>query len=139
MTHEQAIQKLQEASQRITPARKAILQQLEKHGAPVAAPDILKLLAKAHLDVNKTTIYRELEFLVAQGLVSEVHLGSDSVHYEIAGDHHHHFVCVSCKDVQELDIQDEGLEKIERKIEKQTKVKVTSHMLEFFGLCAVCK
>ena len=46
---------------RITKARAAILELLEKSNAPISADEIV-----VSLGVNKSTVYRELDFLKSQ-------------------------------------------------------------------------
>lgn len=106
--------------------------------APLAAPEILQALEKKKLAVNKTTVYRELDFLLEQDIAQEVEFGDKKKRYEISDKHHHHVVCVECKNVEDVDLQ-QDLDEAERKIAKQKGYTIINHSLEFFGLCANCK
>ncbi len=129
---------LRKAGCRLTRARRALLDVLVEADKPLAVPDIVQRLRRAGVAVNKTTAYREVSFLVARGLAAAVDFGDGAKRYELVeGDHHHHFVCMSCKDVAELEIED-SLATVLRKVARQTGAKVTGHAVEFFGLCRSC-
>ncbi|MCA9352844.1 transcriptional repressor [Patescibacteria group bacterium] len=52
-----------------------------------------------------STIYRNVEQLVAAGTIKRVVLGKDTVMYEMANEHdqHDHFVCTNCGLVDEVE------------------------------------
>lgn len=124
---------------KITKNRTAILQFLSNQEQPIAADEILAHIQEEHQSVNKTTIYRELFFLLEHNFIHEVEFGDGKKRYEIAINrpHHHHIICVNCKKVTDIPLEKE-LESVERDIEKTTGYTLTSHMLEFFGLCSSC-
>ena len=134
---------LKEAGFRLTPARKALVQVLCDARAPLGVPDIIGLMASMGKGVNKTTVYRELEFLKTRRLVAEVLVGDGLRRYELmpAGNHHHHLVCNQCSAVECVEVErcvgDEALQ-IDQ-IEKNSDFKVTDHSLKFFGLCGRCR
>ncbi|HEX9722647.1 MAG TPA: transcriptional repressor [Candidatus Paceibacterota bacterium] len=125
---------LREQGHRVTKVRREMVAMLEGAKVPLAAADILKKLD----GVNKTTVYRELEFLVEQNIAQEVEFGDKKKRYEISDKHHHHVVCVECKQVEDVDLQAD-LDGVEKKIAKQKGYKIINHSLEFFGLCSSCK
>lgn len=125
---------------KITKNRTAILEFLSNQDKPIAADEILAHIQAEHQAVNKTTIYRELFFLLEHVFISEVEFGDGKKRYEIALNrpHHHHIICVNCKQVEDIPL-DHEFESQEKLIEKTTGYKLTSHMLEFFGVCSRCK
>ncbi len=132
------LQELRERGQRVTKTRAALLDILEQRSSPMSAEDLLAQMHKRRLFPNKTTIYRELAFLVAQGLILEVDLGERKKRYEsIQAGHHHHLICINCHSITEIDLG-EHLTTQEEKIRKQNDFWVQRHALEFFGLCAAC-
>lgn len=131
---------LKGSGERVTPARKKIVE-IFSDGNLVSANDLLIILHKKGLKVNKTTIYRELEFLLNKGLVKEISLVGGKRYYESTMlEHHHHLICKNCRN--SLEIKNNGLETDIKKIIQETKKKVgfkiEDHSLEFFGLCANC-
>lgn len=125
---------------KITKNRTAILEFLSNQEKPISAEEILKHIQDEHQAVNKTTIYRELFFLLENNFIKEIEFGDGKKRYEIAINrpHHHHIICVNCKKVEDIPLEQE-LEAQESLIERTTGYKLTSHMLEFFGLCSNCK
>lgn len=125
---------------KITKNRTAILSYLTGQKIPVSAEEILEHVLQEHQSVNKTTIYRELFFLIENNFIHEVEFGDGKKRYEIVLNrpHHHHIICVNCKNVEDIPLDSEfDLQK--KNIEEVTGYKVESHMLEFFGLCKNCK
>ncbi len=107
--------------------RSKIIEILNKSNSPISALDLL-----TKIKVNKTTIYRELNFLVDSGLVKEVDFGDRKKRYELKDrKHHHHLVCLNCKRVTDVNIKES--------FNTPKDFKVIRHNLEFFGLCANCQ
>lgn len=120
-------------------AREALLRTLETAESPLSVPDIERCLASGPRSFNKTTVYREIEFLKTAGYVSELTLRNDAALYELAGPHHHHLVCVDCGVVRDVEVTEEPWEREERRIGKQEGFHIFDHSLEFFGLCGSCR
>lgn len=128
---------------RVTPARRLIIELFVKSEAPVSADLLRAALAKKKVIVNKTTVYRELDFLLASGFIRPVFLAGKSKYYELAlaDEHHHHVVCRDCGRVEDVEV--EGLEKLlgplEKRLAKKIKFADVRHNLEFFGWCGTCR
>lgn len=133
------IAKLKAGGYRITPAREQIVEIFINSSTPISAMDLIESFKVLKLKVNKTTIYRELDFLITKGLIKEIEFGEGKKRYELdTQHHHHHVVCLNCKKVEDVDLEtDLTLE--EKRIEKKTGFKIESHSLEFFGLCKNCR
>jgi len=123
---------------KITKVRTALLEILKETSTPISIQDILLKLKSKKLNPNKTTIYREIEFLTGLGLVSDVDFGEGKKRYEASGDHHHHIICVNCKTIKDVSL-DKDLDLFNAKIAKQAGFKPVGHSLEFFGLCSDCQ
>lgn len=121
-----------------TKVRTSLLEILQKTSSPLSVQEILVKLKGKKLNPNKTTIYREIEFLTNLGLVSEVDFGEGKKRYEALGDHHHHIICVNCKAIKDVSL-DKDLDLFNAKIAKQAGFKPVGHSLEFFGLCQDCQ
>lgn len=120
----------------MTKARRALIDLFAKEHRPMDVDEIAKGLK---VSAHKVTLYRELKFLTAQGIVREVTLKGDRARYESADlEHHHHVVCVKCDDVADVKF-DEDIERQQKAIEKKTKFQILTHSLEFFGVCAKCR
>jgi Fur family ferric uptake transcriptional regulator len=125
---------------RITKIRQAMLEIFVATTQPQSAQQLLATIAQEHPTVNKTTIYRELEFLVKNSIVTEIDILDGMKRYELheSDHHHHHLVCEGCKEIQCVEVPHHDLDALESRINKSHKFKVTSHVLEFFGLCKNC-
>jgi Fur family transcriptional regulator, ferric uptake regulator len=130
---------LRNSGARMTKTRIAMVKILTKTPSPLSAIELIELLKAKGLAVNKTTVYRELDFLLERSLIREIDLLDGLKRYEVldANRHHHHIVCVSCKKIICVDM-DHDLDAIERRISRQHKFRITSHVLEFFGHCSGC-
>ena len=124
---------------RFSAVRNFILDSLDKSVRPLSAVDLQKILKKKGLAANKTTIYREVDFLKKEGLILEVRLAENKKRYELSSrEHHHHIVCLKCKKIEDV-ILKKDLQEQEKNIAKEKKFKVINHSLEFFGICENCQ
>lgn len=133
------ISKLKENNNRITTARTNIIEIFTKSKIPLSAGEIIAKLVKIGINANKTTIYRELYFLMENKILREIDLMDGSKRYELFtnNDHHHHLICNKCKDIKCMPMPND-LDELEKKIAKASKFKITGHVLEFFGICNNC-
>ncbi|MFN7160559.1 MAG: Fur family transcriptional regulator [Candidatus Gracilibacteria bacterium] len=138
-THSKLKDDLKSQGFRMTKTRESILKILSHHKEPISVPEILECLSHEDINVNKTTAYRELDFLLEQGFIQELDFGDRKKRYELSErDHHHHLICENCTSVQDIAL-DEDLKKEEEIIKKSTGFQVKRHALEFFGLCEKCR
>ena len=115
-----------------------MLEIFTRNPTPLTTRDIILKLKQNHLNPNKTTVYREIEFLNNLGLITGVDFGEGKKRYELTRKHHHHIICIKCKTIKDISLEkDLGLDS--SKIIKTTGFKPISHSLEFFGLCKNCQ
>ena len=121
-----------------TPKRLAILALMGREAAYVSPEDIwLKL--KGQFDrIGLPTVYRNLEELAAGQVITKVIHPNRQLYYFFCAnrDHHHHFICVNCRRVEDVDFC--GLENIEREVGEKIGGKVLSHVVQVNGLCRSC-
>ena len=133
---------LRERGHRQTPARIALIEAFSQEEKPLSAPELLACLVQRGVFVNKTTLYRELSFLQAQGIVTDVRFDERLARYELADahgeGHHHHVVCTTCDRVEDVHLPGD-LRMEERALEQQTRFVIDRHVLEFFGTCVDCR
>lgn len=125
---------------RLTKVRRAVLKALSEKKTPLSAMQVSESLRKLNILVNKTTVYREIEFLHSQGIIREIDLLDGKKRYEllIEDNHHHHAVCNSCNEIQCIEME-RDLDALENHIFSEHGFKVLSHALEFFGICKKCQ
>jgi len=123
---------------KITKIRKAIIDLFSMSNKPLSSLDVQKSLFKKKISANKTTVYRELEFLREQKIIEEFNFADRIKRYEIISKHHHHIICTKCDKVECVELS-KDLGKQEKIIEKDKKFKIINHSLEFYGICQKCQ
>jgi Fur family transcriptional regulator, ferric uptake regulator len=122
---------------RLTPQRLAILQVIQESQGHLSASDIFERAGRKMPGLTEATIYRTLDFLVAQGLALIAHIGSGRIVYESAENAHHHLICRKCGG--SVAVPQSDLQPIYDRLESVTGFQLNVSHLTFFGLCPVCK
>ncbi|MBI4300065.1 MAG: transcriptional repressor [Chloroflexi bacterium] len=128
---------LKERGYRMTPQRLMIIEALVSKDGHLTAEEIHQTVRRRYPEMSLSTVYRTLEWLTEEGMVTPTDVGSDRIAYHFmdkAG--HHHLVCQGCGDVAVLD-QDVLVSVRETLLKERGFLATTSHMA-FFGLCASC-
>jgi len=139
MEIESIITELKAAGGRTTPLRVALLEVLIAKREPISVQTLLTELEKKNFNPNQTTLYRQLDTLVKHGVVDSVVLDPKMQLFEIAHEHHHHFVCQGCNEVQ--DVHSDEIETAFHRFEQELSKKglsIRKHELTFFGDCQSC-
>jgi Fur family peroxide stress response transcriptional regulator len=111
-----------------------ILLQFEGHPS---AEDIFQEVKKEYPNISLATVYKTMEMLAGQNLISKVTQLHDIVRYDCNNGFHHHFVCIKCKKIE--DVKDEALNKIiiPKKLHKN--FKILKYQVQFDGICMDCQ
>jgi len=136
-TLDSLLQTLKEKGFRLTSARRGLLEIFVSSKFPLTANELLTQLKAQKISADKTTVYRELPFLVEQGMIRDVDFGDGQRRYERADEHHHHVVCSNCNRVEDIEV-DKDIARIEKAVAERTKFQILKHSFEFFGLCQKC-
>jgi Fur family ferric uptake transcriptional regulator len=132
---------------RLTMAREAILDILNRTTEHLSAEDIYFAVHKKYPGIGLTTVYRTLELLVQLGLVFKFDFGDKRARYELAVGpkgtrHHHHLVCTSCgRVIDYTDFIDEEVELLsltEKGLSKKFEFEISNHLIQFYGTCKDC-
>lgn len=129
--------KIKEVGGRCTKLREKIMEMLTKKSCFLSKSEITLELKKQGIEPDRSTIYRELNFLVRNNLVIEEAIAGID-YYEIPSDHHHHLICLGCNSIKKVDMEN-YLEMQEKQIAKKNNFQITHHALEFYGYCQNCK
>ena len=122
---------------RITQIRKEMVKIFCETKRPLSAKDIKIKLAQMACFANKTTIYRELQFLVSNGYLFKVYISPRQILYESSElSHHHHLVCDKCGKIDE--VVSCLAPRIEKNVFEKKGFKIERHVVEFYGLCRDC-
>lgn len=126
---------------RYTPGRKALVRALRANTGPQSVADIHRRLRSIPL----SSLYRSLALMEHAGVVSVRHGQGKVARYELAewlAGHHHHFVCLQCGDIDdvELDAASEGrLRTLAEAAGGKVGYEVRGHRLELEGVCRTCQ
>ena len=124
---------------RLTAIRRLILELLWRRSEPMGAYELIEDWKRVTgRTVGPPTVYRALEFLIAQGLVSK--LESRNAFVPCAHPEHHHicvfFICVACGASTELEDPD-----IEAQLSRDAATlgfRIGRRIVEVQGTCATC-
>jgi Fur family ferric uptake transcriptional regulator len=137
ITHDCKIE-LNDVNLRATPARIALMTLLETADKPLDVQSMIEFLEKKDIKTDPATVFRIVNMFTEKGLVKPIQLNEGKFRYELKDKaDHHHLVCEKCGDIE--DISDCNISALEKEIEKKKQFKVTSHSLEFFGVCSSCQ
>jgi Fur family ferric uptake transcriptional regulator len=127
---------LAEKGGRWTRARERVLEAFLGERRPLTPRDVHR---RTGGEMSPASVYRNIRLLKELGLVVAVDRVGEGERFELSDrhrDHHHHVICDRCGAVEDLD----GclLQSLERRVRKDTRYRITRHMLNLFGLCPSC-
>jgi Fur family ferric uptake transcriptional regulator len=138
-TEDHIIHRLKEKGHRMTSGRKWFIKIFINNTKHLSAQDVHQLLSDKGLDVNLSTVYRELQFFSDEGVIRGVQFADGVQRYELKEEgHHHHLICTKCESAQDI-YMDNDLDTLESRIEKENSFSISHHMLDFYGVCGKCK
>lgn len=122
---------------KVTPARLGVLAALEQTNTPLDVSSIIDYLKKRNIKADKVTVFRIINRLTKEGIITPIQFGEGKFRYEHSerGDHHH-FVCENCGNI--IDVSDCNINKLQKTLQKKGLL-INRHSLEFFGLCGDCR
>jgi len=108
---------------------------LKNSNNSLTAEEIYDNISK-QIDINLSTVYRTLNNLVEKNEITKNIRQNKIAYFEIANNHKHYMICDICN--QAYPIENCNIEKIAKKIKKETGFKITSHTFELHGICQNC-
>ncbi len=91
---------------RCTPQRYAVMAFLMKHSRHPTAAEIFEGVNRLDPRSSRATTYNNLRDLVQAGLVREVAVEGRAARFDAKTMRHHHFICDSCGNVEDMDWYD---------------------------------
>lgn len=123
---------------RLTPQREMILDVLDHSTAHLTAEDVFEAVGQRTRAMNIATVYRTLELLVEEGLVSRIDVGGGSVRYATAGHGSHvHLVCRHCHQTFEADYA--LVAPLAAKLLREHGFEADLGHVSLFGTCGACR
>jgi Fur family ferric uptake transcriptional regulator len=123
---------------RITPQREMIIEAIAHQGNHINAEDVFTLVQQRTQSMNIATVYRTLDLLVEQGLVSRIDLGEGRVMYATTQHGPHiHLVCRRCGRI--IDADQELLSALKDRLETEYQFTADLQHISLLGLCSSCQ
>lgn len=129
--------KCRENNLKITPQRAAVYDILKRSTDHPSADAIHKKLKEQYPNISLDTVNRTLLTFSRINLVDVVEGHGDPRRYEPNMSSHHHFYCLECGKI--YDIEDQGLNRIQIPREIEKRFTITGKRLCLKGICPECK
>lgn len=115
------------------------MQVLESNAQPMTPLEIYQALSQSGQALGMVSVYRALDLLSELGLVCVVYNPNGSAGY-VAGEggHHHHILCQKCHQAIAF-AGSEDLTSLIKRVEQETKFRVSDHLLQLYGICPDCQ
>jgi Fur family transcriptional regulator, ferric uptake regulator len=119
---------------RNTQQRREIREVFERNNRPLASDEVLGLAQQRIAGLGMATVYRTIKTFIDEGWLVPVEVPGGPPRYEVRGKaHHHHFHCLKCGKLFELD---RCLERVAKLIPPS--FRVVDHVVMIYGYCASC-
>jgi Fur family transcriptional regulator, peroxide stress response regulator len=135
---QEIVEKLFQRGYRLTPQRMAVLRILADSREHLNIEEIFSRVHEEFPMISLATIYNTVTMLKDMGEVLELSFSSGGNRYD--GNKpapHPHLVCERCGIVIDPDLP--ALEELAGKVSALTGYQITSHRLDFFGICPLCQ
>ena len=132
------IQRLRKAGYKLTQARLTVLEILEAEHGHITSSDILAKVEQINPSIGRASIFRTLDLFTQLGIIRPTYIDTSltPTYVMMHEGHHHHVICTNCNRVIEFD--DCGLDQLTQTLEDKLNIKISGHLLEFYGLCIGC-
>ncbi len=116
--------------------REHILNILKDTDTHPTASWIYDELKKEFTNLSMGTVYRNVNILIDQGLITKIESGSSFDRFDGNVSPHYHFTCRQCDSIYDLPLP--VLEDLHQKVSSSTGHQADSHSINFYGQCNNC-
>lgn len=129
---------------RVTQARRAVLEVLDSTDEHLGADEIARRATASASGVHRATVYRALATLGDLGIITHTHVGGSATVYHLsapsqtsgpAGDHAH-VQCTVCGEV--IDVPVAALSALARRLERDLDFRLAPEHAALLGTCSGC-
>ncbi len=114
-----------------------IIKNRDKH---LTVDEIYKYVYEENKTIGIATVYRTILLFEELGVLSKLIFDDRVIKYELSSfdekHTHHHLICVKCNKIME--VKEDLLEELEKRVEMKYKFKILDHNLKILGICSKC-
>ncbi len=130
--------RLRQRGERLTIQRRLVVDALCASGTHMTINDIQAQLNTQGQNLTDPTVYRILQWLKAQEVVSQTDLGGSGIVYQIIDEHrHHHLVCLNCNRI--IDMNDAVMNDLRERLRNDYGFEPRIDHMAIFGICQDCQ
>jgi Fur family ferric uptake transcriptional regulator len=131
-------QRLRDAGHKLTEARLTVLNVLETSEGHITSAEVLDRVSALAPNIGRASVFRALDLFTHLSIIRPTYVDSSvtPTYVLLPGGHHHHIICTNCNRV--IEFEDCHLKELADDLEAKLHVKLTGHLLEFYGLCDEC-
>ena len=132
-------QRLRDAGHKLTHARLTVLRVLEDGGGHITSAEVLEKVNAVDASIGRASVFRTLDLFTSMLIIRPTYIDSSMTptYVLMPEGHHHHIICINCNRV--IEFEDCGLSEMAADLETRLHVKLTGHLVEFYGLCDNCQ
>jgi len=132
------LEALKRHESRITPQRMAVLKILASSDGHPSVEKIYEQVKRRFPTTSLATVYKTVTLLKELDEVLELGFPEGGNRYDGHRPYPHpHLICTRCKKIIDPDL--ESLEDVTQELVSETGFRITSHRLDFFGVCPDCQ
>ncbi len=130
--------RLKHAGYKLTNARLRVIEALHLLEGHATSSQVLEAVSGLDSRIGRASVFRTLDLLTRLSIIRPTYIESSLTpnYVMLPNGHHHHMICTLCNRVYEF--EDCGLDEIAKTLETRLKVKLSGHLLEFYGACEAC-
>ncbi len=122
---------------RNTMQRMLVLNAVKNYNTHLTADEIYENIKEIYPNISKGTVYRNLNELVSDNLVSKVIIDGSADRFEYISEPHYHLRCNKCGGV--FDVKIPYMKDLDIQASQLTGFTLYSHNTTFTGICDKCK
>ncbi len=133
---EQIAELLRKKGLKLTPQRRLIIDILLHDRTHPTVEEVYKKVLETMPEVSRTTVYNTIREMLNLGEVAEVQdLSDGGIRYDTTGEPHHHFFCVRCRALVDVDL---ALPPVAESSSELADCVILKQQLTLYGLCPAC-
>ncbi len=117
---------------KVTPQRLQILALVQTYGH-ISINELYDNIVGQYPYISLATIYKNVSTMIECGILNEIKINQDYTKYELSKTTHAHFICLSCKRIEDIDLDTSPILK---GFDKGLIQKVN---IQVYGICKACE